>query len=138
MPEIKTLLSRILREAVSAHPDQLNTDGIVLNCIICDIKINFKRQHGKNHVQQHFQSISNQNHLKLKKIEPKQAMLTTLMNNSALKEYFTDLTKCFIDADIPMNKLKNESLRNFLQKCTKKKFLLNIKIKSNIKLNKTK
>lgn len=66
------------------------------------------------------QHVKSQKHLELcdrKKERATQALLTNL-DSDAINKFSLDLCEAFVSADIPLAKLRNPNLRNFLKKYT--------------------
>jgi hypothetical protein len=92
-------------------------------CKICEKEITFNEKHGKDNVSKHFKSIKH-----ISKEEQLNDGPTTEFIDNALKraevkqiknEYFADMTKALIEANIPIEKLNHPSFRNFLYKYNK-------------------
>ncbi|XP_022180013.1 uncharacterized protein LOC111040403 [Myzus persicae] len=119
MPKVKVSLSSQLNNYVSEFgPEVFSTDGKILYCKICDIKCGSAKRFN---VTQH---LTTGKHLKLvaqreKNINIKKAQqhFLTDTKKSCFNKY---LCSAMLSANIPLNKLNNESFKSFLVKYTGK------------------
>ena len=92
-----------------------------LYCLLCSKPISFDKKHGKDRVNVHRNSKKHRQNLKLSK--PQQLITTSVMNielNMNKNEYYMDLARMLVEADIPIDKLNNEKFKCFMTKWTKK------------------
>jgi hypothetical protein len=101
--------------------DLFSTDGIILYCQVCEKSINADT---KFQVSQHIETGKHANNLR--KYNERNSTKQTLIDKEVLinsfgkkSEFFQELCKALLAADIPFNKLKNETFKNFLAKYTK-------------------
>jgi len=110
MPKVKSSLSCKLKNFVSEFGEEVfKVDDSVLFCQLCECKVNSEK---KFNITQH---LKTDKHIKATKrhqnqIEKKQQFLTSYQKNS----FNVDLCKAFVAANIPLNKLSNPILRQFL------------------------
>lgn len=119
MPKVKVSLFSQLNNYVSEFgPEVFSTDGKILYCKICDIKCGSAKRFN---VTQH---LTTAKHLKLvaqkeKNVNVKKAQQHFLTDTK--KSCFNrDLCSAMLSANIPLNKLNNESFKSFLVKYTGK------------------
>lgn len=117
MPKVKVSLFSQLNNYVSEFgPEVFSTDGKILYCKICDIKCGSAKRFN---VTQH---LTTAKHLKLfaqkeKNVNIKKAQQHFLTDTK--KSCFNrDLCSAMLSANIPLNKLNNESFKSFLVKYT--------------------
>jgi hypothetical protein len=121
MSKTKKSNSAKLRQYVKDFGNNLFlTDGIIFYCQVCEKGINADT---KFQVSQHIETEKNIN--KLRKFNEKNSAKQTLIDKEVLinsfgnKSAFShELCKVLLAADIPFNKLKNETFKNFLVKYT--------------------
>jgi len=121
MPKVKQHLSSRLNCFVSEFGARMfSTDGKVLYCNYCDVKVGSeKRFNVTQHINtdKHKNSVKrkekNQNALKLGKVQQ-------LVSNSKKSSFNKDLCFVMLSANIPLNKLGNVQLKQFLEKYTGK------------------
>jgi len=116
MPKAKSSDVCRLRSYVQQYGESIfSTDGSVLFCKICEVRVAAEK---KFTVTQH---VGREKHLraldiqKNKKREVVQTLINTVPKNNA---FTTDLCTAMVSANIPLSKLKNENVRNFLSKYT--------------------
>lgn len=56
-------LAKLLRKKVNEHDKILSTDGKVLNCEVCNQKINYTASHGNSTLTKHLASQSHRDNL---------------------------------------------------------------------------
>lgn len=121
MPKIKKSTSSRLSGYVNEFGrDVFTTDGTILLCKICNIKVAAEK---KFSIQQHTSREKHINGLNLmkKKNEKPQQLLNNVLNNDKTNIFNKELCMAMLSANIPFNKLKNKVLSNFLEKHTDKK-----------------
>jgi len=117
-----------LKFLISQYPgEQLETDGIIVRCGFCDASIKVDDKHQKQQVEQHINGIK---HRELKArssaaSSSKQSFIAEAFKNGeaqnkSLKEFGAELTSTFIQVGIPLSKLSQKPLRQFLEKYTGK------------------
>lgn len=118
MPKHKKSLACRLRAYVSEFGDNIfTTDGTVLYCTICNIKVSAEKKFTVNqHVarDKHILGIEKKNQ---QKISTTQTLLTT---PSTASTFNYDLCKALLCSNIPLFKLSQPSFRSFLEKYTNK------------------
>lgn len=118
MPKPKQSLACRLRAYVREFGDNIfTTDGTVLYCKICDIKVSSEK---KFNVSQH---IARDKHIigLEKKNQQKISTTQTLLNGPSTASTFNyDLCKALLCSNIPLYKLSQPSFRKFLEKYTNK------------------
>lgn len=120
MPKTKEKSSIFLARVVSEFPDDFQSDGSILFCKRCDIEVAAKQI---SQVKQHMETGKHLSSLKRKTGnvgEKTQSMLTTLNEKFRdTNEFNVDLTECFVKSNIPLYKLREPAMIDFLEKHTK-------------------
>ena len=98
--------------------DIFSTDGHVLYCKMCEIKINFEKEYN---ISQHMKTDKHQKSVKRQNDQEQRKLQQLLTNQSSAKSNFNkDLCQAMVSANIPLNKLSNNTFRVFLEKYTGK------------------
>jgi signal recognition particle GTPase len=123
MPKDKTSIGSKLNAIIRKYPKELEIVSNKLMCKLCLKEISFTHKHGNYNVIKHFETGKHRE--KKERIEePTQEFIENSFqkaeNHDFKNEFFADLTKSFIEANIPLEKLSHPSLIQFLQKYTKK------------------
>lgn len=95
----------------------LTTDGKILICVYCGIKVNHDKKH---HIQQHLQTEKHKTAVSLKlstKVQP----VTSFLNTPDSNEFFRDITKMMVACDIPLFKANHTEFKSFMAKYAQKK-----------------
>jgi hypothetical protein len=102
--------------------DVFSTDGTVLFCKICEVKVAADK---KFTVEQHISRIKHINGVELKKKNQQSASkFQRLITEPSKKSCFNeDLCRALLSANIPLHKLQNETFKTFLEKYTNKTIL---------------
>lgn len=118
MPKQKTSLASRLRAYVSEFGEDIfTTDGTILYCKICDVKVSAEK---KFTVNQHIARDKHINGIE-KKLQHKSSINQTLLNCPSTGSNFNyDLCKALLCANIPFFKLSQPTFRSFLEKYTNK------------------
>lgn len=107
-----------LKKYVSEYGTDFSTDGHVLYCKMCEIKIKFEK---KYNVSQHIKTDKHQKNVKRKNEQAQRKVQQLLTNQNSVKSDFNmDLCQAMVSANIPLNKLSNNVFRTFLEKYTGK------------------
>ncbi|KAL4121093.1 hypothetical protein QTP88_013667 [Uroleucon formosanum] len=119
MPKVNCSTASRLRAFVQEFGHNIfSTDGLVLFCKICNVKVTAKKQFTE---QQHLSRDKHINGVERSKLQNEknntQSFITDVPNRS---EYFLDLTRTFLSCNIPLNKLENPAFSKFLEKYTNK------------------
>ena len=118
MGKEKRSLAVVLRSYAAEYNGDFSTDGSVLFCKVCNVAVAATK---KFQVDQHVKTAK---HIKLKCIR-KSAPLQTLLSADSFKqgptlsEFNKNLCGAFVSAGIPLYKLKNRQLKEFLEHYTK-------------------
>jgi len=126
MPKTKASIRSKLLKAVHKYKSTLKVDQFnVLMCTVCDESINYDENHIEDRVVKHNKKQRHQKRLEgQNESQGRQQFIATAMENAITSErkneYFAELTKAFLSADIPLHKLENSDLKVFLEKYTKK------------------
>jgi hypothetical protein len=121
MPKSKTILISKVNEMINKYPKELEKSGDKLICKLCLVEISFDHKHGKDRVMNHFQT---KGHVKKRseQRETSQPLIENAFRSAETvhlkNEFFADMTKMLIEANIPIEKLMNESFRQFMAKYT--------------------
>lgn len=118
MPKVKQTKSARLTHFVSSFgSDIFRSDGSVLFCKLCCKAVSAER---RDQVTQHIASAKHQHALQgNSKAQQTLVSQTGTSTSSRNNEFASELCAAFVAANIPLTKLKNEVLRNFLSKYTK-------------------
>lgn len=119
MPKVKTSKSNRLTKYVNEFGKEiLSTDGEILFCKICEIKVASEK---KFTVVQHISRDKHVSGLRRRELKSDQQVSTMqCINENQLSPFSYDLTNAFLSANIPLNKLENPILKGFLEKYTNK------------------
>ncbi|KAE9536601.1 hypothetical protein AGLY_007003 [Aphis glycines] len=118
MWKIKQSTSARLSNYVSEFGSEiLSTDGYVLFCKVCELKINFEK---KFNVSQHIRTEKHIKSVKRQKDQVQRKLQQLLTNQPTKSEFNKDLCKAMVAANILFNKLSNATFRSFLEKYTGK------------------
>jgi hypothetical protein len=92
----------------------ITTDNKILYCRTCEKTVGCEKRF---QVRQHLNTNIHSENIKIKstKSAPVQKLLSEFYNNS-FSQFSFDLCKTFLDVDIPLWKLTNLTLRNFIEK----------------------
>lgn len=118
MPKVERKSSQKIHDWITEFGENVFTsDGSVLMCKLCEKTVNPEKRY---FVIQHMQTAKHKKAENQTKCTQKQVnLLTNFVVESTRKSQFSmDLCKAFISADIPLWKLENPILREFLKKYT--------------------
>ena len=120
MPKINPQTLRSL--ARNFEQENIVTDGYIVRCDLCDVLINVDLHHQKDRVQTHINSVTHRNKKSADQSSSGQQFIgaASKVVDSQNAEFRADLCAAFVSANIPLFKLQNEALKNFLQKYTGK------------------
>lgn len=120
MPKVPSSTKEKLNKFVSEFGrDIFSSDGTILFCKVCEKSVNFDK---KFHVSQHLNGKYHKDAALMKKNEKKSCMLTSFVQMTARESQFSmDLCSAFVNAGIPLWKIQNKFLKEFLKKYTKEK-----------------
>lgn len=111
----RAFYTRMVRE----YPGVFRTDNSILFCIYCSCDITGKKVHlVKQHLATQKHKDAEARHSKSE--NPQQKLLTEFGKDQNINEFNLDLCKTFVEANIPLKKLRHPSLVSFLEKYTKK------------------
>lgn len=123
MPKHKETQSAFNRRMTNDFPGIFRCDGSVLFCLLCDTNISAKQLF---EVKQHMKTGKHAASAKRKsqgKSNTNQTLLTTLQEtideNRNSSGFAMDLTKCFLEANIPLKKITHPAVVKFVEKHTK-------------------
>jgi len=122
MPKDKSSLSSILCKLAKDN-NEFTTDGKVLYCIVCEKNVKITDSgHSNSRFNEHIKSGK---HIRSRqiKIRNRQTLIPHSLRiaeekSLAQNEFIADLTKSFIESDIPPQKLSEPSFISFLEKYT--------------------
>lgn len=119
MPKVKCSTASRLRAFVQEFGHNIfSTDGPVLFCKICNVKVTAEKRFA---VQRHLSTDEHINGVERSKLQNEknntQSFIIDVPNRSG---YFLDLTRSFLSCNIPLNKLGNPAFSKFLDKYTNK------------------
>jgi len=117
MPKIKSTVGSRLRSFVSEFgADIFSTDGMVLFCKVGNVAVASEK---KFTIQQHISRDKHARGIQRKLNEVKQndqVLISNLTNNSDQSSFNLELCETLLAANIPLAKLNNTNIRNFLEK----------------------
>ncbi|KAL4120274.1 hypothetical protein QTP88_012996 [Uroleucon formosanum] len=117
MPKEKISLGQRLRSYVREFgADTFSYDSSMLFCKYCEIKVNCEKRFN---VTQHLKTEKHTKAIKRRQ-EKTEKTLQLLMNSSKKSSFNKDLCHALLSANIPLNKLSNNTFRNFLETYTGK------------------
>lgn len=111
MPKVISSLSNKLRGYVKEFR-VFSTDGEVLHCKVCDKNVTAER---RSQVNQHLETKLHISRSNSGASSSSKLITTAFKSNDGQHAFEENLTNAFISADIPLYKLRNETLRKFLQ-----------------------
>lgn len=121
MPKNKETTATFNRRIVKEYPQVFRCDDSILFCKMCDIKINAKQLFQvKQHLltSKHIASVQRKSGNSSETAH--QTLITTVQDtNRDAEKYNLDLTKMFLEANIPIYKINCPSVSNFFEKYTK-------------------
>lgn len=100
---------------VKKFPKILRGDSSVLYCVVCNCKLNKPKLYN---VEQHFSSLKHKVLVEKYSSSTTQSLLTD--TTTELNPYILDLCNTFLSANIPLYKINNPAVKEFLTKYTKK------------------
>lgn len=111
-------------KVVKKYPNEFQSDGSVLFCKKCDIEVTASQM---SQVKQHLKTGKHLASIKRKKLDADgktQSLLTTIVDqtvetNRDANKFNMDLTNCFVKSNIPLYKLREPTMVNFIEKYTK-------------------
>ncbi|KAL4143001.1 hypothetical protein QTP88_005383 [Uroleucon formosanum] len=117
MPKEKISLGQRLRSYVREFDaDTFSYDSSMLFCKYCEIKVNCEKRFN---VTQHLKTEKHTKAIKRRQ-EKTEKTQQFLMNSSKKSSFNKDLCHALLSANIPLNKLSNNTFRNFLETYTGK------------------
>lgn len=119
MPKIKENSDSFLRRMACDKPDIFTCDGSILFCKICNENVCAKQ---KSQVDQHCGGKKHKKNLDRKNEGNRtttQTLLTLPPPTEKSSEFAMDLTRTFLEANIALHKITNESVKRFIGKYTK-------------------
>lgn len=123
MPRNKESRGEFYKRIASDYPGVFRCDNSVLFCLMCDTDVAAKQA---SQVKQHLSTTKHSEAVERKtrsKAGGSQTLLTTLHEttdrNRNTNEFSMDLAKCFLEANIPLHKITNPSVKRFIEKHTK-------------------
>lgn len=117
MPKTKQSATNRLNSFVLEYgTDIFKTDGSILFCKLCEVKVNSDR---KFVVTQHVNTEKHKRAVIRKNEKNKNSEIQQLVTNTPKKCLFShDLCKALLSANIPLYKISNPQLKSFLEKYT--------------------
>ena len=73
----------------------------------------------KSQLEQHLKTGKRIKNANLKNQQRQEPIIFNNSSNQGLNQYYFDLTKIMVGYDIPLNKLENSKMKEFLKKYTK-------------------
>lgn len=124
MGKEKETLDLFFQRIVDEYKGEFRTDGKVLFCLMCDCEVAAKQ---KSQVKQHRSTAKHlaggERKSKDDSSKKTQALLTTMNMggdvNRNVNKFAMDLTKAFIQSNIPLYTIRHPSMVNFLETHTK-------------------
>lgn len=121
MPKEKETRPAFYRRMVKDYPGIFRCDDSVLFCLMCDSNVSAKQL---SQVKQHLETTQHLKNVGRKRGgNTSQSLLTTLQETTDQHrnsgKFQMDLTKCFLEANIPLHKISHPSIVKFVEKHTK-------------------
>lgn len=123
MPKAKESKSAFYRRMAKEYPGTFRSDDSVLFCLLCDSNVNAKQL---CQIKQHLETTKHLDSVERKgkgAANKSQTLLTTLQEttdqNRNSSQFAMDLTKSFLEANIPLHKISHPSIVKFVEKHTK-------------------
>lgn len=123
MPKVKETQSAFNRRMVDNHPRIFRCDGSVLFCLLCDTVVSANQLF---QVKQHLKTAKHIESAERKSqggSNSSQSLMTTFQQdidtNRSSSVFAMDLTKCFLEANIPLHKISHPAVVKFVEKYTK-------------------
>jgi hypothetical protein len=114
----KTQISRLKSFILEFGDNIFSSDGRVLFCKICEIKVKYERRCS---IIQHIQTVKYVKMIKWREMFNTRTQQIITQTNTTKKSIFNmNLCKALLSANIPLNKLSNQVFRNFLESYTGK------------------
>ncbi|KAJ4430864.1 hypothetical protein ANN_19455 [Periplaneta americana] len=114
MPKNISAKSTLIRQWLTEY-SEFTYDGKIIFCKICKQISQEKKCHLKQHVQGAAHKAKGQ-----QKNQLQQTLLTQPTSSNLSSNFYADLTRAFVAANIPWNAIENPVLRQFLQKYCKR------------------
>jgi len=116
----KLQLETLIKKAVGNNKD-LKIDGKAIVCMVCEEQIKSDRQHISGRVKEHIGSQKHHKNQELKGRNLNQSLISESLRRAQNRksnenEFHLDLAKAFIEANIPLYKLSNPSIKNLFEK----------------------
>src|ERR1700733_8312470 len=108
-----------LNIVVRKYPD-LTTNGKILMCSICDVKISYDSKHSASKIRAHYKTQMNITN-KEKKKSTQTFIEESFQNSNVHNQFSLKIAKAFLESGIPLNKLNHPSLHSFLENEFQKK-----------------
>jgi len=116
MPKCKSSCSIRLKSFVDEFGnDVFSTDGTVLYCKVCEIKVGSERRFT---VEQHLKTAKHIRTADRQKQTQSQQLISNVVGKKS--SFYMDMCRAFLGANIPFHKVNNKIFRNFLTKYTGK------------------
>lgn len=116
MPKCKSSCSIRLKSFVDEFgKDVFSTDGTVLYCKVCEIKVGSERRFT---VEQHSKTAKHIRTADRQKQTQSQQLISNVVDKKS--SFYMDMCRAFLGANIPFHKVNNKIFRNFLTKYTGK------------------
>lgn len=122
MPKVKEKPRSFFYRMTEEFPNTFKTDGSVLFCLLCDTDVPAKqRSQVKQHIDtaKHISSVSRKNNSGRREHQTLLTLPELTDRNPKASEFTMDLATCFLRANIPLHKIRNPNVVNFLEKHTK-------------------
>lgn len=120
MPPYKETKETFNMRMVKLYPREFRCDANVLFCKMCDSQINAKQLF---QIKQHLETGKHLANIKRKSgSTASQTLITTTVQDVATRDankFHMDLTRMFLEANIPLHKIADSSVSEFLEKYTK-------------------
>ena len=117
MPKVKSTKREVVAKLVNEFgSDVLSGVGEKLKCIACDKEMSYSR---KSNIGAHLKTLKHKSNLQgggFPLVNDDQGNVEAV--NADRKQFNSDLCEAVVNANIPLSKLENKSLRSFLEKYT--------------------
>lgn len=118
MPKTKETVPEFLQRVLRDFPGVFSTDNSILFFQSCECPVSADKIFSVN---QHIATQKHQNAEQRKKASTStQRLLSDFQRPQSINPFHMDLCKAFLEANIPLNKVTNPSIKLFLEKYTSK------------------
>jgi hypothetical protein len=104
---------KLLSNKVIKQNKDLKVSGDTVYCNSCEKIINYEKLHISSHLQQHVKTDKHQKNQQIKNLYTESSI--NFDSNEICNKFYLDIGRTFIEADIPLFKLRHPSFKKFLE-----------------------